>query len=172
MPALNTIAISRFGCIAGLAMLVAAPAAADDSDFYRKAISGPVEASVVDIYDGDTMTVEAFIWPMQSVRVAVRLRGVDTPELRGKCASEKLAAQAARDRLRELVGDGPVRLTNIAGGKYYGRVVADITTAQGTDVGGQMLIEGFADAYDGKARRDWCAPDAIGLLQSVIRQRG
>jgi len=56
------------------------------------AITGPVSAKVVKVYDGDTFTVEAFPWPGITATASVRVNGVDTPEIRGKCEAEKQKA--------------------------------------------------------------------------------
>lgn len=119
-------------------------------------IAGPVSARVVKVRDGDTIEVEAFVWPMQTVRVAVRLRGVDAPELRGKCPAEKAAAQAARERLAALVADGRVELSDIAGDKYFGRVLATVSAPREPDISKRLLREGLVVAYGGERRKDWC----------------
>ncbi|SKA35515.1 thermonuclease family protein [Consotaella salsifontis] len=123
---------------------------------YLSTIRGPIEAGVVKVRDGDTVEVEAFVWPMQSVRVAVRLRGIDAPELHGKCASEKEAAMVARERLVSLIGEGRIRLSNIAGDKYFGRVLADVSTDETADVGRELLKERLVVRYDGGHKPDWC----------------
>ena len=56
------------------------------------AITGPVSAKVVKVYDGDTLTVEAYPWPGITATASVRINGVDTPEIRGKCDTEKQKA--------------------------------------------------------------------------------
>ena len=59
-------------------------------------LPGPVPAEVVDIIDGDTVTVRARIWPGQFVETRVRLRGVDTPEIRRPdCEAERAAGHEA-----------------------------------------------------------------------------
>lgn len=138
--------------------------AADDRSPARE-IKGPVEARVVKVRDGDTVEVEAFVWPLQSVTVAVRLRHVDAPELKAKCPSERRSAEAARDRFRALVGGGPVFLTDISGDKYYGRVLARLGTKDMADIGAVLLREGLVDAYDGGRRRDWCNGVGASLPQ-------
>ncbi len=47
-------------------------------------------------------------------------------------------------------------LTQIGGGKYFGRVVADVATADGVDVGAVLIAAGHARPYDGGARGSWC----------------
>ncbi|WP_244631256.1 thermonuclease family protein [Aureimonas sp. ME7] len=133
-------------------------------------IEGPILADVVKVRDGDTIEVEAFIWPMQTVRVAVRLRGVDAPELKGECPAERDAAAAARDRLVELIGKGPVRLARVSGDKYFGRVLADVATADEPDLGARLLREGHVDAYDGGRRRNWCAAAGLGSPRVGVRR--
>jgi micrococcal nuclease len=137
-----------------LIVLCGSPVRAQD---WPREIDGPILAHVVKVRDGDTIEVEALIWPMQTVRVAVRLRSIDAPELKGACAAETAAAGDARDRLTALVGGGPVWLTRVSGDKYFGRVLADVASPTEPDLGARLLREGHVDAYDGGRRRDWCA---------------
>ena len=120
------------------------------------AISGPIAAEVVKVRDGDTVEVTAHIWPQQTVSVAVRLRGIDAPEISGKCAAEKQAAEVAKARLVALLAGGGVTLANVSGDKYFGRVLAEMSAEGEADVGGILLREGLVAPYQGKARRDWC----------------
>ena len=59
-------------------------------------------------------------------RIPVRVRGVDTPEVRGKCASEKARARQARDYVKALLGTArQIELRDTERGKYF-RLVADV----------------------------------------------
>ncbi len=49
------------------------------------AITGPISAKVIKVYDGDTFTVKAYPWPGITAKASVRVDGVDSPEIRGKC---------------------------------------------------------------------------------------
>ena len=163
-----------FCVLAGLTLVegVATSAAGGRQDEAQKAIAGPIEARVVKVRDGDTVEVEAFIWPMQSVRVAVRLKGIDAPETRARCASEKIAAERATDRLVELVGPGPVYLSGISGDKYFGRVLARLSTKAESDLGATLLSEGLVGRYEGGKRRDWCADVLSGAASGAPSPRG
>ncbi len=66
-------------------------------------ITGPVAAKVVKVYDGDTFTVEAYPWPGLEAKASVRVNGVDTPEILGKCEAEKQKAIEARDFVKGLI---------------------------------------------------------------------
>ncbi len=118
-------------------------------------ISGPVRADVVSVYDGDTLTVDAHPWPQITVRTSVRVSGIDTPEIRGKCDSEKALAREARELARESVGEH-VHLRNVGLGKYAGRVIADVFTEDGRRLADVLIEAGLARPYDGSEREGWC----------------
>jgi endonuclease YncB( thermonuclease family) len=121
-----------------------------------KLFHGPVEATVLEVLDGDTFLAEALVWPGHAVRVNVRIRGIDAPEMKARCRAERAAAERARDALAVLFGDGPVAISNIAGAKYYGRVLADVTTADGKGVASVLLGEELVRPYGGGRRAGWC----------------
>jgi len=124
-------------------------------------LAGPYVGAVERVVDGDTLAVRVTIWLQQDLEVLVRVRGIDAPEIRGGCDSEKRRAAEATAALQRLVTDGSVTLTEIEGDKYYGRVVADVITAHGADVGHALVAGGFARAYDGGARAAWCEVGAV-----------
>ena len=119
-------------------------------------IPGPVAATVDRVVDGDTFAVTVRIWLGQDVHVLVRVRGIDTPELRGRCADEKRQARRAASNAAEVLGEGAVTLTRIEGDKYSGRVLADVLLSDGRDLAAVMLATGTARRYDGSARKGWC----------------
>jgi len=105
-------------------------------------ISGPVSAEVIRVIDGDTLALRAHIWLGQDITVNARIRGIDAPEMHGKCEREKHMAEAARLRLVAAAGNGKLRLTRIENDKYAGRVLADVITDAGTNLGAAMLESG------------------------------
>lgn len=118
--------------------------------------AGPVEARVIAVIDGDTFRAEAHVWPGHRVTVNVRIRGIDAPEMKARCMLERDAAEAARRTLATLLRDGPVAIGNIAGAKYHGRVLADVSTPDGTPVAPMMLALALVRPYAGGRRRGWC----------------
>lgn len=111
---------------------------------------------MVRVIDGDTFDAQAHIWPGQTLRVRVRLRGIDAPEIRSRCAAEKAAGERARAALEGMIGGATVRMRNIAGGKYYGRVLADVTTETGEAVAERLLADALARPYRGGRRESAC----------------
>jgi endonuclease YncB( thermonuclease family) len=140
----------------GLVVLSCAAALAYTPAAAAKLFRGPVEAVVVEVLDGDTFLAEAFVWPGHTVRVNVRIRGIDAPEMKARCEAERVAALKAREALASLFGEGPVAISNISGAKYYGRVLADVTTSDGNAVASVLLGESLVRPYDGGRRDPWC----------------
>lgn len=118
-------------------------------------LAGPVEVRVVSVLDGDTFRAEAHVWPGHHVTVNVRIRGIDAPEMKSRCDAERDAARAAREALAGMLGQ-TVRIANIAGAKYYGRVLADVATTDGAGVADTMLGLHLVRPYDGGRRDSWC----------------
>ncbi len=113
---------------------------------------------VVSVYDGDTLSVNVPDWPpVVGQRVPVRVRGIDAPEIRGRCALEKAQARAARDLLRRMLNEADqVTLRGVERGKYF-RLVATVL-ADGRNVADVLIAHGLARPYEGRGpRASWCS---------------
>ena len=112
---------------------------------------------VENIYDGDTLRVTVHDWPPLFGRsIPVRVRGVDTPEIRGRCPYEKRKAIAARDFVRRhLFTSQSIVLRDVTRGKYF-RIVADVYV-DGVNLSETLIKSGHGRAYDGGRREFWCA---------------
>jgi len=108
-------------------------------------------------YDGDTIYVAIPGLPGEIANMSVRVRGVDTPEIRGKCESEKQLAQQARDYARQRLKTAKaVEFCEPEWGRYGGRVVASVRI-DGSPLDLELIDNGFARPYDGKTKRQpWC----------------
>lgn len=114
-------------------------------------------ATVDYVVDGDTFNAVAHVDDGTNVDVRVRLINVDTPEIHGECDSEIVRANAARDRLRNLVPRGTVvDLKNIKDDKYIGRIDANVILPDGRDVGRVLINEKLGRSYNGGKRAGWC----------------
>jgi endonuclease YncB( thermonuclease family) len=118
-------------------------------------IPGPIAATVLRVIDGDTLEARAEIWPDIDVTVAVRLAGIDAPELQAPCRRERMLAAAARDLLlREAPPRSIVLLTQIRHDKYAGRVTAEVRLRDGRAASSLLLAAGLAAPYG--ESRTWC----------------
>jgi len=78
-------------------------------------------AFVTAVYDGDTLTVDIDLgFGVVLKKQKLRLKGIDTPELRGGTEETKALAREARDFVRERVLNKPVLLRTFKdkSGKY------------------------------------------------------
>jgi micrococcal nuclease len=145
------------------AALVAAVVAAVATLIGPMSEAPAVVPASVRVVDGDTIDAVAPPGPGEAAGAGrmkrYRLVGFDTPEtFQAGCDAELTLGERAKDRLRELVATGPVRLAVDAGhSDRWGRGLATLTVG-GRDVGTTLIREGLAVAYSGKGRRiDWCA---------------
>lgn len=114
-------------------------------------------ARVVRVVDGDTVMVTVQVWPDLQAETSIRILGVDTPELRGKCNEEKKKAQETKAALEKLLPkNSTVRLRNLKPDKYAGRHDADVHLGDGRSVAEILIASGLARSYDGGRRMGWC----------------
>ena len=114
-------------------------------------------AEVLRVLDGDTFEARVHLWPGLDVTTRVRLRGIDTPELKARCMEERIKAEAARDALRSILEQGEVGIMRVMLDKYGGRVIADASTRATSDVSSALLAGGHARRYAGSRRETWCS---------------
>lgn len=98
---------------------------------------------VIKVYDGDTLTIgwryqPSYLIPAKLVRESVRIRGIDTPEIRSKNAEEKVIALQARDRLAAVTMGEYVTLIS-PGTDKYGRILCDLQTSRVRSISEYML---------------------------------
>ena len=85
----------------------------------------------------------------------MRVAGIDTPEIRGKCKCEKAQAIKARDKARSLMkSSSRIDLHNVERGNFF-RIVADVMV-DGASLGEHLIEAGLARRYDGGKREGWC----------------
>lgn len=128
--------------------------------FFALALSrAEYQAEIARVIDGDTVAVLVRVWPAVTIEARIRILGIDTPELRGKCQSERERARAAKEFVQALIPAGStVTLRNVKADKYAGRHDAEIWTAKNQSVGQLLIGEGLARPYHGEARQGWCSP--------------
>jgi endonuclease YncB( thermonuclease family) len=122
-----------------------------------------VQLGSIEAVDGDTIRANGRVF---------RLIGYDTPEkgLLAKCQSERLLADRATNRLRQLIAAGDLQLVQVAcacaagtegtNRCNHGRLCAQLKVS-GKDVGNILTDEGLARAYICRGttcpiRQSWC----------------
>ena len=108
-------------------------------------------------YDGDTIRFNLPGYPpIAGKGIRVRVNGIDTPEIKGKCKKEKYEAQQARDMVADILkGAEKITLRNMKRGKYF-RIAADVII-DGENLADVLIEAGMAIKYDGgKKTHKWC----------------
>lgn len=121
-----------------------------------KSFGDVIVSSLVGVYDGDTFTATIGAWPpIIGEAIRVRVAGLETPEIRGKCLDEKQLARRARAFTRRaLLNARTIELRNLRRDKYF-RLLADVC------VDGDSLTQKIIDArlgrpYEGGKKGSWC----------------
>ena len=118
--------------------------------------TGPIEdnqafedVSIASIYDGDTFKIN-LNWSLAVYceKVPVRVRGVDTPEIKGKTERESKLAQKAKQFTQEFLSVRPVSLSNCGRDKYF-RLLCDVTNGEGKDLARELIKRDLGYSYQG-----------------------
>ncbi len=115
-----------------------------------------VVSKVRSVYDGDTFRVDiAGVHPIIGHNVSIRIYGVDTPEIRGECPSEKVKAKNAQRFVEQALRlASTVELRDVRRDKYF-RLNADVYV-DGRSISAMLIKHGMAYPYFGKTKQDWC----------------
>jgi endonuclease YncB( thermonuclease family) len=119
---------------------------------------------VLSCYDGDTCRVnlprsafnDDWAYQLFGHNIPIRVEGIDTPEIRGKCQKEKDLAYTARDFVRQVLSQSQtIDLKDAERGKYF-RIVARVIV-DGQDISKMLIEKQLAVSYDGGTKtKDWC----------------
>jgi micrococcal nuclease len=113
-------------------------------------------AYLITVTDGDTFKARVPVWQGIEIVTAVRVNGIDAPEVMGKCDFEKVKAEEATAALTYFLQTGKnVTLQNVKDDKYSGRVVADVLV-DGKSLASEMIRTGLVRKYNGGTRSGWC----------------
>lgn len=139
-------------------------------------------AKVVSVYDGDTITVATRLSKKEPFyEYAVRLAGIDTPELRPPRSDphadlHREAGLKVRNHLRRLLPEGTVVQIQFGKEDKYGRLLGRVWTVKkrmfrkpriDVDVGAHLARIGAALVYDGGTKSTF-TPDALRSIVTNI----
>jgi len=113
-------------------------------------------SKVISVYDGDTIRVNIDSFPdIIGKNIRIRLKGIDTPEIKGKCQKEIDLAIMARDYLKTTINkSNQIELRNIKRGKYF-RIVGDLYL-DNTNISELMIKRKLGYKYLGGRKRNFC----------------
>jgi micrococcal nuclease len=122
----------------------------------EKVFGNATVSEVTSIYDGDTFRVNIAGYPdIVGHHVPVRVFGIDTPEIKGKCPAEKEGAQKAKQFTVEKLRSGKkIELRHLRRDKYF-RLLAEVYI-DNNSLAEMLLKAGLAIPYDGTTKKSWC----------------
>ena len=105
--------------------------------------------SIASVYDGDTFKINLNCsLAVYCEKVPVRVRGVDTAEIKGQTEREKQNAQKAKEFTKEFLAQKPINLSNCGRDKYF-RLLCDVTNGQGKDLAKELIKRDLGYSYQG-----------------------
>lgn len=109
-------------------------------------------------YDADTITFDIpNVHPLIGKHISVRVRHIDTPEIKGKLPCEKETARIAKNLIENILSRAKkIDLENVDKDKYF-RILADVR-ADGIMLKDILLKNKLAYEYEGdtKLKLNWC----------------
>lgn len=106
-------------------------------------------------YDGDTFQVTLPGVPeVFGQNISIRIRGIDSAEIKAPDLCEKYDALESRRALQKLLEGKKVDLLNCSRDKYF-RLLCDVRVSGFIDVKSYMLTNRFAVTYDGETKPHW-----------------
>lgn len=111
--------------------------------------------TIIKVRDGDTFIINIpNITDVFGNNIAVRIRGIDTPELNDKREEIRKISIQAKEELEKLLTSGQkVVLYNLGRDKYF-RLLASIKVGN-MDVAEYLIKKGLAKSYDGCVKTSW-----------------
>ena len=101
---------------------------------------------LISVYDGDTFKISIPDYPpIIGSNISVRIKGIDTPEIRGGTKESKANAIKSRDYLEAILRSGNISLHNISRDKYF-RILSEVRV-DNIDVATIMIKNGYATNY-------------------------
>lgn len=140
-----------------------------------------IPAKVLNVYDGDTITVVFMLNFKTPFRINIRVHGIDAPELKGKGVSdmEKRAAKTVQEYVERLLLNKVVPICIVGWDKYGGRVVADVYIRDykkkcrdyGETLSELLIKKRYAKEYTGKVKKEeWSAPELLEIVGDINMQ--
>ena len=109
-------------------------------------------------YDADTITFDIpNVHPLIGKAISVRVRHIDTPEVKGKLPCEKDTARIAKRLIENLLKNSKrIDLEDVGKDKYF-RILANVIV-DGKPLKDILLKNSLAYAYEGgtKEKQNWC----------------
>ena len=132
------------------------------SPLFAKTMQDFYNVKIISVYDGDTFKVSLPCkYPIFCENISVRIKNIDTPELKTKNKCEKIAAKKAKKLTQDFLTNGKIVLKNCERDKYF-RLLCEVKkqiSDEETDLSKILFKNNLAYKYFGGIKQEinWCA---------------
>lgn len=115
------------------------------------------DVQLLSVQDGDTFKIHLSCdKEVLCQQISVRVKGIDTPEIKSKDKCEKETAKKAKKFTENFLKSGKINLLNCERDKYF-RLLCDVEVNK-ESLSKKLLAEKLAIKYDGGTKKqiDWC----------------
>lgn len=124
-----------------------------------------IRGRVIDVYDGDTITV-VFILGDMPIKYKIILYGIKAPEIRlgkGRTQLEKNAGLKCRDYVKSILQNQLVTIIIKDNDIYSGRLIGEVYLNSQTNVGNLLVNMGYAKPYNG-TKEKWTTKELNHII--------
>ena len=145
-----------------LLLMLSTAAVAEGNPYLTEEVSydGPYRATVVRVVDADTIEVNVELWPDLLQTATIRVRGVDAPETRSSCKSEKALGLEAKEWVEKVYPEGEVIRIEDVEHDSLSRYVAEVKrwrSDRWLPLANELLKKDYAEIwYKGQQDVPWC----------------
>lgn len=104
--------------------------------------------------DGDSFEAIIVCEGYKEVTHSIRIKGIDCPEIFGKCKHEKRMARKAASFTKKTLLNAELVQVEIFELDFYKRILARVI-CDGVDLGQLLIDKGLARKYEG-SKKSWC----------------
>lgn len=145
-----------------VSVLLATQVFAEENPYLTQEASfeGPYRATVVRVIDADTIEVSVDLWPSLIQTATVRVRGIDAPETRSTCETEKALGIEAKEWVEKMYPVGEVIRIEDVEHDSLSRYVAEVKrwrSDRWLPLDNELLEKDYAEIwYPGQQDIPWC----------------
>lgn len=116
----------------------------------------PFYATVIDVYDGDTITVGTNKKNSQGryIKFSIRIAGIDCAEMKGGTESTRDKARKAKEYVTRRIFHQQVLIKPTNQKEKFGRMLAEVIY-DGSSIAEELIEARLAHRYDGGEKIEW-----------------
>ena len=133
-------------------------------------VNKKIYGKVINVYDGDTITVLYLFKNKIPMKIKLRIIGIDTPEIKGE-GEERKAAELIRDDIKRLILGKFFYFIMYKFDKYGGRILGDLYIKKNLTLSDYIIVNGYGKKYTGKKKENWNKKELKEIVAKFNRNK-